>query len=70
MKILWENDDWPGAVVDPGITCLNWIPSANKPGSGLLAAGMRLSSLIAHCCRYLFLRGKKRDTALRSNKSC
>uniref|UniRef100_F1KQW7 Tubby-related protein 4 n=1 Tax=Ascaris suum TaxID=6253 RepID=F1KQW7_ASCSU len=39
MKILWENDDWPGAVVDPGITCLNWIPSANKPGSGLLAAG-------------------------------
>ncbi|VDK17270.1 unnamed protein product [Anisakis simplex] len=39
MKILWESDDWPGAVVEPGVTCLNWIPNVNKPGFGLLAAG-------------------------------
>uniref|UniRef100_A0A914RCV3 WD_REPEATS_REGION domain-containing protein n=1 Tax=Parascaris equorum TaxID=6256 RepID=A0A914RCV3_PAREQ len=47
MKILWENDDWPGAVVDPGITCLSWIPSANKLGSESGAVGVTSTEVYA-----------------------
>uniref|UniRef100_A0A915PWS0 Tubby C-terminal domain-containing protein n=1 Tax=Setaria digitata TaxID=48799 RepID=A0A915PWS0_9BILA len=39
MKIIWESDDWPGCVVDSGITCLNWIPNDNNADTGLLATG-------------------------------
>ncbi|VDN00801.1 unnamed protein product [Thelazia callipaeda] len=39
MKIIWESNDWPGCVVDSGITCLNWIPNGSDEDTGLLATG-------------------------------
>ncbi|CAJ0930296.1 unnamed protein product, partial [Mesorhabditis belari] len=39
MKIAWESPDWPGSRIDPGITCLTWMPQPDRPGHGMLGIG-------------------------------
>uniref|UniRef100_A0A914VW10 Tubby C-terminal domain-containing protein n=1 Tax=Plectus sambesii TaxID=2011161 RepID=A0A914VW10_9BILA len=39
MKVLWESEEWPGARVDPGVTCLSWIPCKESGSGGFLGSG-------------------------------
>ncbi|CAJ0573812.1 unnamed protein product, partial [Mesorhabditis spiculigera] len=39
MKIAWESENWPGAKIDPGITCLAWMHQPDLPGQGMLGIG-------------------------------
>uniref|UniRef100_A0AC35TNY1 Tub domain-containing protein n=1 Tax=Rhabditophanes sp. KR3021 TaxID=114890 RepID=A0AC35TNY1_9BILA len=47
MHIFWESSNWPGAHIEPGITCLAWCPSLvdGKGEQGLLAAGSESGSV-------------------------
>ncbi len=43
MHIFWESNEWPGARVEPGLTCLTWLPNSN--GQGLLGSGSQSGSV-------------------------